>query len=184
MVSIDTRRALVARAALDAGAKIVNDVSALRDDDAMLPLVAGRDADVVLMHRRGLPENTFAGPRYVDVVEEVRQFLLERAAVCEAAGVRRERIALDPGIGFGKSVAQEFELIAGAGRLGDTGYPVLVGCSRKSFIGKLTGLDKPSDRDPASAWLSAEAVRQGASIVRVHNVVAARQVLAVLAAMR
>ncbi len=184
VVSIDTRRASVARAALDAGARIVNDVSALRDDEAMLPLVAGRDVDVVLMHRRGLPENTFAGPRYVDVVEEVRQFLLERAEVCAAAGVKRERIALDPGIGFGKSVAQEFELIAGAGRLGDSGYPVLVGCSRKSFIGKLTGLEKPADRDPASAWLSAEAVRRGAAIVRVHNVVTTLQVLAVSAAMR
>ena len=98
--------------------------------------------------------------------------------------MKRERIALDPGIGFGKSSAQEFELIAGTGRLGDTGYPILVGCSRKSFIGKLTGLETPADRDPASAWLAAEAVRRGAAIVRVHNVVATRQVLAVLAAMR
>ena len=97
-----------------------------------LLLVAARDAEVVLMHRRGLPENTFAGPAYSDVVEEVRAFLLERAAVCEAGGVKRERITLDPGIGFGKSIAQEFELIAGAGRLGDAGYPVLIGCSRKS----------------------------------------------------
>ncbi|MBS0537716.1 MAG: dihydropteroate synthase [Proteobacteria bacterium] len=184
VVSIDTRRAIVARAALDAGAKIVNDVSALRDDAAMLPLVAQRDADVVLMHRRGLPENTFAGPKYADVVEEIRQFLVERAEACAAGGVKRERIALDPGLGFGKSVAQELELIAATGRFADTGYPVLVGCSRKSFIGKLTGIDKPADRDPASAWLSGEAVRHGAAIVRVHNVVATRQVLAVLAAMR
>lgn len=183
-VSIDTRRASVARAALDAGARIVNDVSALRDDEAMLPLVASRDADVVLMHRRGLPENTFAGPAYTNVIEDVRTFLLERASACEAAGVKRERIALDPGIGFGKSVAQELELIAGTARLADAGYPVLVGCSRKSFIGKLTGLAKPSDRDPASAWLSVEAVRHGAAIVRVHNVVATRQALAVWAAMR
>jgi len=183
LVSIDTRRASVARAALDAGARIVNDVAALRDDEAMLPLVASRGADVVLMHRRGLPENTFAGPAYANVVEEVRRFLHERAALCEAAGVRREQIALDPGIGFGKSVAQELELIAGAGRLGDTGYPVLIGCSRKSFIGKLTGIERPADRDPASAWLSVEAVRRGAAIVRVHNVVATRQALAVSAAM-
>ena len=184
LVSIDTRRASVARAALDAGARIVNDVSALRDDEAMLPLVAEQDADVVLMHRRGLPENTFAGPAYKNVVEEVRQFLLERAAACEAAGVKRARIALDPGIGFGKSIAQEFELIAGSGRLADAGYPVLIGCSRKSFIGKLTGLERPADRDPASAWLSVEAVRRGATIVRVHNVSTTRQVLAVSAAMR
>jgi dihydropteroate synthase len=184
LVSIDTRRASVARAALDAGARIVNDVSALRDDDAMLPLVAERGAEVVLMHRRGLPENTFAGPAYTDVVEEVRQFLHERAAACEAANVKRERIALDPGIGFGKSIAQEFELIAGAGRLGDAGYPVLIGCSRKSFIGKLTGVERAADRDPASVWLAVEATRRGASIVRVHDVVGTRQALAVSAAMR
>lgn len=183
-VSIDTRHAAVARAALDAGARIVNDVSALRDDEAMLPLVVGRDADVVLMHRRGLPENTFAGPAYANVVEEVRRFLLERAAVCLAAGVKQERIALDPGIGFGKSVAQELELIAGAGRLGDAGYPVLIGCSRKSFIGKLTGVANPRDRGPASVWLAVEAARRGATILRVHDVAATRQALAVSAAMR
>lgn len=183
-VSIDTRRALVARAALDAGARIVNDVSALRDDEAMLPLVASRDADVVLMHRRGLPENTFAGPAYVNVVDEVRQFLLDRVAVCVAVGMKRERIALDPGIGFGKSVAQELELIAGAGRLGDTGYPVLIGCSRKSFIGKLTGVHKARDRDPGSVWLAVEAARRGAAIVRVHDVAGTRQALAVSMAMR
>jgi dihydropteroate synthase len=184
LVSIDTRRASVARAALDAGARIVNDVSALRDDAAMLPLVAGRDAEVVLMHRRGLPENTFAGPAYINVVEDIRAFLLERAAACEKGGVKRERIALDPGIGFGKSVAQELELIAGTGRLVDAGYPVLVGCSRKSFLGKLTGIEKPADRDPASVWLAVEAARRGAAIVRVHNVMATRQALAVWAAMK
>lgn len=184
VVSIDTRRASVARVALEAGARIVNDISALRDDEAMLPLVADRGAEVILMHRRGLPENTFAGPAYADVVEDVRAFLLERAAACEAAGVQRERIALDPGIGFGKSVAQELQLIAGAGRFAEAGYPVLIGCSRKSFIGKLTGLAKPADRDPASAWLAVEAVRCGAAIVRVHNVVATRQALAVWAAMK
>jgi dihydropteroate synthase len=136
------------------------------------------------MHRRGLPENTFAGPAYGNVVEDVRSFLLERAASCQAAGVQPERIALDPGIGFGKSVQQELELIAGTSRFGDTGHPVLIGCSRKSFIGKLTGIEKAADRDPASAWLAAEAVRRGADIVRVHNVVATRQTLAVWAAMR
>ncbi len=183
-VSIDTRRASVARAALDAGARIVNDVSAMRDDAAMLPLVASRDADLVLMHRRGLPENTFAGPAYANVVEEVRQFLLERATVCLASGIKPERIALDPGIGFGKSVAQELELIGGAGRLGDAGYPVLIGCSRKSFIGKLTGIANPRDRDPASVWLAVEAARRGAAILRVHDIAATRQALAVSAAMR
>lgn len=184
LVSIDTRRASVARAALDAGARIVNDVSALRDDAEMLPLVARREADVVLMHRRGLPENTFAGPAYANVVEEIRTFLLERAATCLAAGMKRECIALDPGLGFGKSVEQELELIAGTGRLADAGYPVLIGCSRKSFIGKLTGIAEPKRRDPASIWLAVEAARRGASILRVHDVAGTRQALAVSAAMR
>jgi dihydropteroate synthase len=184
VVSIDTRRASVARAALDAGARIVNDVSALRDDEAMLPLVADRRADVVLMHRRGLSENTFAGPAYRNVVEEVRAFLLERAATCEAAGIGRRHIALDPGIGFGKSMAQELELIAGTGRLADAGYPILVGCSRKSFLGRLTGVENPADRDPASIWLAVEAARKGAVMLRVHDVAGTRQALAVLAAMQ
>jgi dihydropteroate synthase len=183
VVSIDTRRAVVARAALDAGARIVNDVAALRDDPDMMPLVASRACDVVLMHRRGLSENTFAGPAYVDVVEEVRAFLLERVAACEAAGIARDRIVLDPGIGFGKSPQQELQLIAAAGRFADTGLPVLYGCSRKRFIGKLTGIERPTDRDPASAWLAVEAIRRGAHVVRVHNVVATRQALAVCAAM-
>lgn len=184
VISIDTRRASVARAALDAGARIVNDISALRDDPAMLPLVADRGCEVVLMHRRGLPENSFAGAPYGDVVEDVRRFLVEHAAACEAAGVPRQRIALDPGIGFGKSVGQELELIAGTGRIAEAGYPVLIGCSRKSFIGKLTGVERPADRDTASAMLAVEAIRRGAAIVRVHNVVATRQVLAISAAMR
>jgi dihydropteroate synthase len=184
LVSVDTRRASVARAALDAGARIVNDVSALRDDPDMLRLVAQREADVVLMHRRGLPENVFAGPPYENVVEDVRSFLLDRAIACEAAGTKRERIALDPGVGFGKSVGQELELIAGAGRLAEAGYPVLIGCSRKSFIGKLTGIAEPKRRDPASIWLAVEAARRGASILRVHDVAGTRQALAVSAAMR
>lgn len=184
VVSLETRRAFVAEAGLAAGARIVNDVSALRDDPALLPLVARRKAAVVLMHRRGRPEERYAGPAYEDVVEDVRRFLLDRAAACQAAGVDRENIALDPGLGFGKKVEEELALIAGTQRLAEAGYPVLIGCSRKSFIGRLTGVEKPADRDSASAWLSVEAVRRGASIVRVHNVAALRQALAVFEAMR
>ncbi|MBX9943090.1 MAG: dihydropteroate synthase [Reyranella sp.] len=184
VVSVDTRRALVARACLDAGARIVNDVSALRDDPELLGLVAGRGAAVVLMHRRGRSEDKYDGPPYGDVVEDVRKFLVGRALACEAAGVSPESIALDPGIGFGKSVEENLALIAGAGRLADAGYPVLVGASRKGFIGKLTGLADPRDRDPASVWLAVEAARRGAAIVRVHDVAATRQALAVCAAMR
>lgn len=184
VVSVDTRRAAVARACLDAGARIVNDVSALRDDPELLPLVAARGAPVVLMHHAGRAEDGYAVPAYGDVVEEVRRFLLGRARACEAAGVPRHRIAFDPGLGFGKSVEDNVALIAGAGRLADAGHAVLVGASRKSFIGRLTGIDEPRRRDPASVWLAVEAIRRGAAIVRVHDVAGTRQALAVCRAMR
>jgi dihydropteroate synthase len=184
VVSVDTRRAEVARACLEAGAAIVNDVSALRDDPALLPLLVERRTPVVLMHRRGRSETRYEGPAYRDVVEDVRDFLLERAQAAEAAGVARARIAIDPGIGFGKSVEENLALIEGAGRLAATGYPVLVGCSRKGFIGRLTGVTEPRRRDPASVWLAVEAARSGASILRVHDVAGTRQALAVWTAMR
>jgi dihydropteroate synthase len=183
LVSIDTRRAVVARACLDAGARIVNDVSALRDDPAMAAVVAERSASVVLMHRRGVSHEKYEGAAYGDVVEDVLRFLLGRAEVGLANGIERACIALDPGIGFGKSVAENISLIAGAGRLAEAGYPVLIGSSRKGFIGKLTGLTNPRDRDPASVWLAVEAARRGAAIVRVHDVAGTRQALAVAAAM-
>jgi dihydropteroate synthase len=184
VVSIDTRRAAVARACLDAGARIVNDVSALVDDPALLPLVAERGVPVVLMHRRGRQEDKYDGPAYGDVVADVGAFLLSRARSCEAAGVAHDRIALDPGVGFGKTPAENLGLIAGAGRLAEAGYPVLIGASRKGFIGRLTGIKEPRLRDPASIWLAVEAARQGASILRVHDVAGTRQALAVWAAMR
>jgi len=184
LVSIDTRRAKVARACLDAGARIVNDVSGLRDDPDLMKAAAQRGVPVVLMHRAGRAEEKYAVPPYDDVVEDVRRFLLERAASCEAAGIARERIALDPGLGFGKSVQENMALIAGAGRLADAGYPVLIGASRKSFIGRLTGITEPRLRDPASVWLAVEAARRGAAIVRVHDVAGTRQALAVSAAIR
>jgi dihydropteroate synthase len=184
LVSIDTRRAAVARACLDAGARIVNDVSAMRDDAAMAPLVASRSADIVLMHRRGAPQNTYEGKDYSDVVEDVRGFLLDRARIAERAGIERRHVAIDPGIGFGKTVEENVALIANFGRLVETQYPVLVGSSRKSFIGKLAGIDTARERDPASVWLAVEAIRLGASMVRVHDVAGTRQALAVAAAMR
>jgi len=184
VVSVDTRRAEVARACLDAGARIVNDVSALRDDKAMLPLLAGRRAPMVLMHRRGQVENKYEGPAYRDVVEDVRDFLLERAQAAEAAGVAHDDIAIDPGIGFGKTPEENLALIEGAGRLAAAGYPVLIGSSRKGFIGRLTGVREAGRRDPASVWLAVEAARLGASILRVHDVAGTRQALAVWAAMR
>jgi dihydropteroate synthase len=184
VVSIDTRRAEVAQACLDAGARIVNDVSALRDDPALLPLIVQRCAPVVLMHRRGRSEDKYEGPGYRDVIEDVRDFLVERAQVAKAAGVAHDRIAFDPGIGFGKSVEENLALIEGAGRLAAAGHPVLVGSSRKGFIGRLTGVTEPRRRDPASVWLAVEAARMGAAILRVHDVAGTRQALAVWAAMR
>jgi dihydropteroate synthase len=184
VISIDTRRAAVARACLDAGACIVNDISALEDDPGLMPLVAERGAPVVLMHRRGRAEDKYKVPPYGNVLEEVRHFLVGRAEACQAAGIRRENIALDPGLGFGKSVEENIALIAGSARLADAGYPILIGASRKSFIGRLTGIAEPRRRDPASVWLAVEAARRGAAIVRVHDVAATRQALAVSAAMR
>jgi dihydropteroate synthase len=159
-------------------------VAALRDDPALLPLVVQRRVPVVLMHRRGRTADRYEGPAYRDVVEDVRDFLLGRARAAEAAGIARERIAFDPGIGFGKCVEENIALIAGAGRLAAAGYPVLVGSSRKSFIGRLTGITEPRRRDPASVWLAVEAARQGAALLRVHDVAGVRQALAVWAAMR
>ena len=184
LVSIDTRRAAVARACVDSGARIVNDVSAARDDPGMMALVALRGAALILVHRRGRSEEKYEGSPYGEVVQDVRRFLLERATACQAAGIARECIALDPGIGFGKSVAENVALIAGTARLADSGHPILVGSSRKGFIGRLTGITEPQQRDPASVWLAVEAARRGAAIVRVHDVSGTRQALAVSTAMR
>jgi len=181
VVSIDTRRASVARAALDAGARIVNDISALRDDEAMLPLVAERQAEVILMHRRGLPENTFAGPAYADVVEDIRAFLLERAAACEAAGISRDRVLLDPGFGFGKSLLHNLELFRHLPQLGAMGWPLLVGVSRKSMLGAITG-KAVEERLAASVSAAVLAAQRKAAIIRVHDVAATRDALAVWAA--
>ncbi len=183
VVSVDTRRALVARACLDAGARIVNDISAGLDDPELIPLVAARGAPVILMHRAGRPETNYVVPPYGDVVGEVRRFLVARAEACIAAGVSRDCIAFDPGAGFGKSVEENLALVAGAGRLAEAGYPVLLGVSRKKFIGRVTGIDEPKRRDPASVWLAVEACRRGAAIVRVHDVAGTRQALAVWQAM-
>src|SRR5262249_24930278 len=154
------------------------------DDPAMLPLLVRTGAAAVLVHRRGRMEEKYEGPDYGDVVKEVRAFLVERARACETAGLGRRGIALDPGIGFGQKPAEKLALIAAAGSLGEAGYPILVGSSRKGFIGRLTGIKEPSRRDPASVWLAVEAARCGAALLRVHDVAGTRQALAVCTAMR
>jgi len=177
-VSIDTRHASVAQACVEAGAAIINDIEGFRDP-AMVEVAAGCDAGVVVMHMLGTPETMQQAPRYDDVVREVGGFLLAQATVLEAAGVARERIVVDPGIGFGKSLEHNLALIAGIPVLAEFGYPVLVGVSRKRFIGELSGESEPGKRLGGSIAAGLAAVRSGASVLRVHDVGPTVQALAV-----
>ena len=167
-VSIDTWKPEVMRAALAAGACMVNDVNALLGDGA-LDMVAQTDAAVCLMHKQGDPQTMQQQPHYEDVVAEVSAFLRERIAAAEAAGIARERIAVDPGFGFGKTLAHNLELLRGLDRLRELGVPVLAGLSRKSMLGAITGQDV-GGRVFASVAAALIAVQRGASIVRVHDV--------------
>lgn len=175
-VSIDTTLAAVARAALDAGACMVNDVSGATEDPAILEAVAAAGAAIVLMHRRFAPgEDRWSTERDErrpggDVVAEVSDWLAARVDAAVRAGVPRERIAVDPGIGFGKDVGQNLALVAGVGRIAAIGVPVLVGASRKSFLGAVTGQADPSRRDGASVGAAIAAAANGAAILRVHAV--------------
>jgi dihydropteroate synthase len=168
IVSIDTTKPIVMRAAIDAGASMVNDVRALREPGA-LESVLGNDVAICLMHMQGAPSTMQQAPVYDDVVREVGDFLLARAEACEAAGIARERIVVDPGFGFGKSFEHNLELLRGFRDIVALGYPVLAGLSRKSTIGRLTGRDV-DDRMAGSIAAALAAVQRGASIVRVHDV--------------
>ncbi len=168
-VSVDTSKAEVARAALQAGAIAVNDVTALADPD-MAGVVGEFGAGVVLMHMRGEPRTMQDAPRYDDVVTEVREYLLARAEAAEAAGIRRESICLDPGIGFGKTVDHNLELLRGLSELVATGFPVLVGASRKSFLERLLGDLDEQGRDEATAVVTAWCAAAGVAVARVHDV--------------
>jgi len=187
-VSIDTTSAEVAAAALDAGAVAINDVSAGRDDPRLLDLAATRCCGLVLMHRRIPPRDDAYSdryetpPAYDDVVATVKAFLLERAAAAEATGVDRAAIVIDPGLGFGKSVQQNFELIRRSGELVATGYPVLSAASRKSFIGAAGNVTEPARRVQGSTAVSVLHWCRGVRLFRVHDVAAHRQALAVAAA--
>jgi dihydropteroate synthase len=168
LVSVDTSKTEVMTAAIDAGAAIVNDVRALRAPGA-LDAVARTGAAVCLMHMQGEPRTMQQAPAYADVVAEVRAFLLDRAAHCVAAGIAQARIAIDPGLGFGKTLAHNLTLLRALPMLAAEGYPVLVGYSRKSSLGVLTG--RPVDqRMAASVGAALTAIVRGASIVRVHDV--------------
>ena len=183
-LSADTRKARVAEAALDAGATWLNDVSGLRHDPALAEVAARRGAGIILGHLRGEPATMQRDVHFGDVVAEVAAELRESAARARAAGVPDERLAADPGIGFGKRLPHNLALLAGAGRLRElVGLPILVGPSRKAFLGELTG-DPPGARDLASHAACAIAVFQGADGVRVHDVAGARRSAAVALALR
>jgi dihydropteroate synthase len=177
-VSIDTSKAAVAAAALDAGAAIVNDVTALRGDPEMAALCAERGPTVVLMHMLGTPRTMQDGPHYGDVVDEVKAFLAERLEAALAAGIAEERVWLDPGIGFGKTAAHNFELLRRLGELRELGRPLVVGTSRKSFIGGADG-SPPDERIGGTIASSVLAAAEGADVLRVHDVAEVRQALAV-----
>ena len=168
IVSVDTMKPAVMRAAIAAGASMVNDVRALREPGALEAVAQGGVA-VCLMHMRGTPASMQEAPEYVDVVADVRGFLMSRAGACEAAGIARERIAIDPGFGFGKTKAHNLALLARLGDIAALGYPVLAGLSRKSTLGAITGRPQ-GERVAASVAAALLAVERGASIVRVHDV--------------
>ena len=168
VISIDTCKAGVAAAAIRAGAECVNDVRAARGD-GMLELLAASDVGVCLMHMRGEPRTMQERPLYADVVDEVREFLGQRAAVCREAGVDAARLLVDPGFGFGKTAAHNLALLANLRALSSIGLPILVGLSRKSTLGQLTG-KTVADRLPASIAAAVLAVVNGAAVLRVHDV--------------
>jgi dihydropteroate synthase len=169
-VSIDTSKLDVARAALDAGATIVNDVAAFRLAPELAGLVADRGAGCVLMHMRGEPRTMQEDPRYEDVVSDVRAFLEERLAFAVAEGVPEERVWLDPGIGFGKSVEHNLELLRRLDEIVAIGRPVVIGTSRKSFLGKLAGGRPEAERLPGTIATNVLALERGATVFRVHDV--------------
>jgi dihydropteroate synthase len=169
-ISIDTYKSNIARAALGAGADIVNDISALRFDAAMASLVAAEKVPVVLMHMQGTPRTMQQAPQYQDVVREVRDFLAAQLYEAMDAGIAQEMILVDPGIGFGKTIEHNLQLLRGLPALAALGQALLVGASRKAFIGKILNLENPAERLEGSLAAAVAAVLAGANIVRVHDV--------------
>jgi len=181
-ISIDTQKPGVMRAAIRAGAGFINDVNALRAPGA-LDAAAECGVPVCLMHMQGDPRTMQNDPQYADVVDEVKAFLQQRLSACEQAGIGRERVLLDPGFGFGKTVHQNLQLLARLEELDRLGQPLVVGLSRKSMIGKLLGLEV-GERLPASIALAVLAVERGATLVRSHDVAATWQALQMNTALR
>ncbi len=176
-ISIDTTLAAVASAAISAGASIINDISAFEDDPDMAATVARLNCPVIIMHKKGRPKDMQDDPKYVSVVNEVYDYLADRISLAVSAGVKKDNIIVDPGIGFGKTVDHNLELIRSLAKLHDLGTPVLLGASRKSFIGKVLDIDIPADRIYGDLAVLAYALTQGVDIVRVHEVKPAVQVV-------
>lgn len=184
-VSIDTYHADTARAAIEAGADIVNDISALRSDPNMVGLIAKKRVPVVLMHMLGEPRNMQQHPRYDNCVEDIASFFKERIEFCTANGIDKSRLILDPGIGFGKRLSDNIEILAGLRRFAALNLPILIGASRKSFIGMLHPTDKQADqRSGGSIAAAVVAALHGASILRVHDVAQTVEALKVMQAIR
>lgn len=183
LISIDTSSAAVARAGIDAGVRMVNDVSALRGDPQMAEVVAGAGAFVVLMHMQGVPRTMQSEPCYRNVVEEVAAFLCERRAFALQHGIAEQHIVVDPGIGFGKKLEHNLRLLACLERFTAIG-PVLLGTSRKSFIGQVLGISEPRDRGIGTEVTHVLAMLAGVRILRVHDVAAVRQTIEMVAAIR
>ena len=181
-ISIDTRKPQVMRAAVRAGAGLINDINALREPGAIEAAVEC-GTPVCLMHMQGEPRTMQTDPRYANVVGEVADFLQKRVSACEQSGLSREKILLDPGFGFGKTVSHNLQLLAQLDTLTRSGLPIVVGLSRKSMIGKLLGLE-PGERLPASIALAVLAVERGARLVRSHDVAATWQALQMVAALK
>jgi dihydropteroate synthase len=183
-ISVDTRHAAVGEAALDAGADLINDVSAGRDDTGMFPLVAARGVPIVLMHMQGTPQTMQDNPYYTDVVREVLAFFRERIDAARAAGIPNKQIILDPGIGFGKRKQDNLDLLANLDRFVALGYPVLLGASRKRFMGAICRETEPAALIPATVATTALGVMAGIRIFRVHDVRENRQAADIAAAVR
>ena len=183
-ISIDTYKAPVARAALEAGASLINDISALRFDPEMAPLAAAHQVPVVLMHMQGTPQNMQDHPHYDDLLGEIKTFFQERLEYAVSRGIPRELVILDPGIGFGKTWRHNLEILNHLDAFLDLGCPLLVGPSRKAFIGRILGLPNGEVRDIGTLAALGVAALKGARLIRTHNAAFARQFLSVLTAIR
>ena len=176
-ISVDTTLSQVAHEAIQAGASIINDISAFEDDDKMADVAAATGCYAILMHKKGRPADMQDNPNYEDAVDEIYQYLRDRVDYAVSRGVKRENLIVDPGIGFGKTVDHNLCLVQNIGKFHRLGLPVLLGASRKSFIGKILDIDTPAERVFGDAAVTAYACREGVQIFRVHDVRACKQVI-------